>query len=36
VHLVEVLGSEQLVHFTLDDRRVRDEAELRGPRAGGR
>jgi len=36
VHLVEVLGSEQLVHFTLDARRVRDEAELRGhgPGAG--
>jgi hypothetical protein len=36
VHLVEVLGSEQLVHFTLDARRVRDEAELSGygPEAG--
>jgi multiple sugar transport system ATP-binding protein len=30
VQLVEVLGSEQLVHFTLDARRVRDEAELSG------
>jgi multiple sugar transport system ATP-binding protein len=30
VQLVEVLGSEQLVHFHLDARRVREEAELRG------
>jgi multiple sugar transport system ATP-binding protein len=30
VQLVEVLGSEQLVHFRLDARRVREEAELRG------
>jgi multiple sugar transport system ATP-binding protein len=34
VHLVEVLGSEQLVHFTVDARRVRDEAELRGTGRG--
>ena len=31
VQLVEVLGSEQLVHFHLDAGRVRDEAEGRGP-----
>ena len=30
VQLVEVLGSEQLVHFHLDAPRVREEAELRG------
>jgi multiple sugar transport system ATP-binding protein len=30
VQLVEVLGSEQLVHFRLDAQRVREEAELRG------
>jgi multiple sugar transport system ATP-binding protein len=30
VQLVEVLGSEQLVHFRLDARRVREESELRG------
>jgi multiple sugar transport system ATP-binding protein len=30
VQLVEVLGSEQLVHFHLDAQRVRDESELRG------
>ena len=30
VQLVEVLGSEQLVHFRLDAPRVREEAELRG------
>ncbi len=30
VQLVEVLGSEQLVHFRLDARRVREEAEVRG------
>ncbi len=30
VQLVEVLGSEQLVHFHLDARRVREESELRG------
>jgi multiple sugar transport system ATP-binding protein len=30
VQLVEVLGSEQLVHFLVDARRVREEAELRG------
>jgi multiple sugar transport system ATP-binding protein len=36
VQLVEVQGSEQLVHFTIDARRVRDEAELsgQGPEAG--
>ena len=30
VQLVEVLGSEQLVHFHLDAQRVREESELRG------
>ena len=30
VEFVEVLGSEQLVHFTMDARRVREESELRG------
>jgi multiple sugar transport system ATP-binding protein len=30
VQLIEVLGSEQLVHFHLDAPRVREEAELRG------
>ena len=42
VQLVEVLGSEQLVHFHVDARRVREEDELRGqlgaaqdPAAGG-
>jgi multiple sugar transport system ATP-binding protein len=42
VQLVEVLGSEQLVHFRLDAARVREEAGLRGqltaaqdPPAGG-
>ena len=30
VQLVEVLGSEQLVHFRLDAPRVREESELRG------
>jgi multiple sugar transport system ATP-binding protein len=30
VEFVEVLGSEQLVHFTIDARRVREESELRG------
>jgi multiple sugar transport system ATP-binding protein len=30
VEYVEVLGSEQLVHFTMDARRVREESELRG------
>jgi multiple sugar transport system ATP-binding protein len=36
VQLVEVLGSGQLVHFTIDARRVRDESELsgQGPEAG--
>jgi multiple sugar transport system ATP-binding protein len=36
VQRVEVLGSEQLVHFTIDARRVRDEAEVsdQGPEAG--
>ncbi len=29
VDYVEVLGSEQLVHFTIDARRVREESELR-------
>jgi len=35
VQLVEVLGSEKLVHFTIDARRVRDEAELSGHGAEG-
>jgi len=30
VEYVEVLGSEQLVHFSIDARRVREESELRG------
>jgi len=30
VEYVEVLGSEQLVHFTMDARRVREESELHG------
>jgi multiple sugar transport system ATP-binding protein len=30
VDYVEVLGSEQLVHFTIDARRVREEPDLRG------
>jgi multiple sugar transport system ATP-binding protein len=30
VDYVEVLGSEQLVHFTIDARRVRDESDARG------
>lgn len=34
VEYVEVLGSEQLVHFTTDARRVRDETELYGQDAG--
>ncbi len=33
VDFVEVLGSEQLVHFTIDARRVREESELRGQAA---
>jgi multiple sugar transport system ATP-binding protein len=33
VEYVEVLGSEQLVHFTMDARRVREESELRGQAA---
>ena len=33
VEFVEVLGSEQLVHFTMDARRVREESELRGQAA---
>jgi multiple sugar transport system ATP-binding protein len=35
VDYVEMLGSEQLVHFTIDAPRVREESELREQRAGG-
>jgi multiple sugar transport system ATP-binding protein len=35
VEYVEMLGSEQLVHFTIDAPRVREESELREQRAGG-
>ncbi len=34
VQLVEVLGREQLVHFHVDARRVREEGELRGQLGG--
>ncbi len=36
VQLVEVLGSEQLVHFHLDAPRVREESELRGQLSAAR